>query len=254
MREEQVATLGETPIRQPGMVGASMGTTSLSTDNRWWCVYVKAEDKFRLHVIDVQTGEDTVILEAAQLLILSSIPMTRPSYAMPVPMKSVSGLSAAMARIGSSIIVMLLARNGLSTRLGSQARNSHDQLAPRSHGHQHRQWRRSLDCPHECLASDGQPCGHPVGGRHNQPGCRLDSLLILAKKCGPIESLCASNASNVGDHWRNDHCPYDDGPVEAYAPQHTHPHPNFSPDGRRVIFTSDQQGFAQVYEVEVPVK
>ena len=49
-----------------------------------------------------------------------------------------------------------------------------------------------------------------------------------------------------------DHCPYDDGPTTVYAPQHTHPHPAFSPDGRQVVFTSDRGGFAQVYVAEVP--
>jgi Tol biopolymer transport system component len=37
-------------------------------------------------------------------------------------------------------------------------------------------------------------------------------------------------------------------PVEVYAPQHTHPHPRFSPDSRYVIYTSDAGGHAQLYE------
>jgi oligogalacturonide lyase len=37
----------------------------------------------------------------------------------------------------------------------------------------------------------------------------------------------------------------------VYAPQHTHPHPSFSADGTRVVFTSDRTGVAQVYEVIV---
>jgi Tol biopolymer transport system component len=40
--------------------------------------------------------------------------------------------------------------------------------------------------------------------------------------------------------------------VTVYAPQHTHPHPSFSPDGSRVVFTSDRTGLAQVYEADVP--
>ena len=63
LREERIASFGDAPIRQPGMVGASMGTTTLSSDDRWWCVYVKASNSFRLHIIDVQTGENSVILE-----------------------------------------------------------------------------------------------------------------------------------------------------------------------------------------------
>lgn len=64
--------------------------------------------------------------------------------------------------------------------------------------------------------------------------------------------LCESRATNEGAHWGVGHCPYDDGPVQVYAPQHTHPHPNFAPDGTCVVFTSDRTGQAQIYEVEIP--
>lgn len=56
--------------------------------------------------------------------------------------------------------------------------------------------------------------------------------------------LAESRSSNAGDH-----CPYDDGPVEVFAPQHAHPHSAFSPDRSRVVFTSDTSGIAQFYEV-----
>ena len=69
---------------------------------------------------------------------------------------------------------------------------------------------------------------------------------------GLPRALCGTESSNEGAHWNTDHCPYDDGPVEVYAPQHTHPHPGFSPDGKRVVFTSDRSGVAQIYEVELP--
>jgi oligogalacturonide lyase len=65
----------------------------------------------------------------------------------------------------------------------------------------------------------------------------------------PVTQLAESLSSNAGDHWNTDHCPYDDGPVTVHAPQHTHPHPSFSPDGSRVVFTSDRTGVAQLYEV-----
>ena len=70
---------------------------------------------------------------------------------------------------------------------------------------------------------------------------------------GPAEDgllLCLSEASSVGSHWAGPF-PYNDGPVKVYAPQHTHPHPRFSPDGRWVVFTSDRSGHAQVYECEM---
>jgi oligogalacturonide lyase len=74
---------------------------------------------------------------------------------------------------------------------------------------------------------------------------------------GEPRTLCYPEAWNLGAHWQTDHCPYDDedyqqGKWTVHAPQHTHPHPSFSPDGRFVVYTSDCSGFSQVYEVELP--
>ena len=71
---------------------------------------------------------------------------------------------------------------------------------------------------------------------------------------GEPRTLCLSASSNQGAHWNTDHCPYDDGIQKPYAPQHTHPHPSFSPDGRRVVFTSDRTGVSQLYEVTLPAE
>src|SRR5471030_3036914 len=60
--------------------------------------------------------------------------------------------------------------------------------------------------------------------------------------------LCASEASSEVEHWRGPF-PDNDGSVAVEAAQHTHPHPRFSPDGSRVVFTSDRSGHAQIYEV-----
>ncbi len=74
---------------------------------------------------------------------------------------------------------------------------------------------------------------------------------------GDPRPLCFPEASSEGGHWDTDHCPYDDedyqqGKWTVYAPQHTHPHPAFSPDGKHVVFTSDRTGHAQVYVVTLP--
>jgi len=63
------------------------------------------------------------------------------------------------------------------------------------------------------------------------------------------KTICHPHATNAGDHW-NGPFPYENGPIKVYAPQHTHPHPRFSPDRRRIVFTSDSSGFAQVYETD----
>ena len=70
---------------------------------------------------------------------------------------------------------------------------------------------------------------------------------------GLPRTLCLSRSSNLGEHWNTTYCPYDNGPIRVHAPAaHTHPHPSFSPDGGKVVFTSDWSGHAQVYEVSVP--
>lgn len=61
-------------------------------------------------------------------------------------------------------------------------------------------------------------------------------------------TLCLPRSSSRGDHWAGPY-PYDGSFRPAYAPQHTHPHPTFSPDNARVVYTSDVTGYSQVYEV-----
>ena len=71
--------------------------------------------------------------------------------------------------------------------------------------------------------------------------------VIDLSRGGGAKRLCLPRSSNVGEHWGGPF-PYNDGPREVYAPQHTHPHPRFSPDGKRVLYTSDATGHAQLYE------
>jgi oligogalacturonide lyase len=76
-------------------------------------------------------------------------------------------------------------------------------------------------------------------------------LLDMADQSPHFQYICESLATSRGDHWNSNHCPYDDGPVDVFAPQHTHPHPNFSPDGKYIVFTTDRSGFATVMEVDL---
>jgi len=75
-------------------------------------------------------------------------------------------------------------------------------------------------------------------------------LFDVRDGAGKPRTLCYSRASSIGEHWRGAF-PYANGPVKVYAPQHTHPHPSFSPDGRFVVYTSDISGHSQIYEVEL---
>ncbi|MCX6911076.1 MAG: oligogalacturonate lyase family protein [Verrucomicrobia bacterium] len=90
-------------------------------------------------------------------------------------------------------------------------------------------------------------------------------------RTGERRTLCHPNATSRGTQWtltepargagidtsiirgdrpELDRAPRPDDPASVYGPQWSHPHPAFSPDGRRVVFTSDRGGWSQVYVVE----
>lgn len=91
-------------------------------------------------------------------------------------------------------------------------------------------------------------------------------ICLVDPSTGQHRVLCQSRASSQGWQWHQDRplaatagtAPGWATMVEgasgetAYGPQHTHPHPSFSPGGRWVTFTSDVTGHPQVYLVEVP--
>ena len=92
------------------------------------------------------------------------------------------------------------------------------------------------------LALDGKGCGHCAyhEGRDLWVTDRApdwNGLAVIriedqgADQTGVFERLCVH-----GSTWKSQGC---------------HPHPQFSPDGRRVIWTSDVEGVSQVYMMEL---
>lgn len=253
LRVERLFAFDDDAIRPVGMVAAAMGTTSLSRDDRWWAVPVPVRSGFRLLMIDTHLATSTTLLERPVI----GHPQFHPEdstllrYAGPydqrlwVIRRDGAGHRLVYQRIGNQWIVHETWRPGTRELLAA-------------------------DWPHGVLAIDTDTgavrrvtrvnAWHPMVDRTgrwivadtNHPDRGL--LLLPVEGDASPRVLCHPAASNAGNHWWTDHCPYDDGPVNVYAPQHTHPHPNFSPDGRRVVFTSDVSGFAQVYEmmVELP--
>jgi oligogalacturonide lyase len=250
-KEEQLVSFDTEAMRLKGMVGAAMGTTALSYDDEWWAVPVKVGDVARFVVIDTGTGAHEVIVE-------------RDSIGHPEFHPADPGLLRYAGPYYERMWVVN--RDGSDNRL-VYAREGNEWIV-------HETWnpgRRELlttRWPHGVIGVDidtgakRQLCSfnawHPMVSRD---GARMvadttfpDSglqIFDLDDGVGEPRLLCLSGSSNEGHHWNTDHCPYDDGPVEVYAPQHTHPHPNFSPDGQYVIFTSDQSGYAQLCECRV---
>ena len=258
--EQTLADFGDVSMREAGMVGAAMGTTTLSGDDRYWAVPVRVGEVSRFYVIDTSSGGDEVILEASSI----GHPQFHPTdhnllrYAK-----------------GFEERIWVVNRDGTGNRLvyerDAAAREwiVHEMWRPGSREIITTRW------PRGCIGIDVDTgavrrvtdfnAWHPVINRAGTLMCADTvypdiglQLFDLLDGVGEPRALCLTRSSNEGKHWDTDHCPYDDedfkaGKWRAYAPQHTHPHPSFSPDGQLVVFTSDWGGHSQVYEVAVTV-
>lgn len=255
-KTEQLIDFGRMASRVPGMVGAAMGTTSLSRDDRFWAVPVNLGQVTQLLVIDTVTGQYHSIHEAQEI----GHPQFHPDdptwlrYAGPYTHR-----------------IHVLRRDGSGHRLAYTRDVRAKQWIV------HETWRPgtmeilTADWPHGVLSIDvmsgrvRQVCSfnawHPMVDRSgswmvtdtNFPDTGLKLFPIEPDLCeeGAIRTLCYPHATSRGNHWSVGHCPYDDGPIKVYAPQHTHPHPQFSPDGKHIVFTTDHSGHAQVCEVQM---
>lgn len=246
LEEVELARFGNVAMREKGMVGAAMGTTALSFDDRWWAVPVKAGPVSRFHLIDTATGGSTVFVERDTIghpqfhpddpdLIFFAGPLTNRIWCTDRDGKRVRNPYPRLDRLqwithevwipGTRELAFVDWPNGMRTV-------NVDTGASR--------WLTRFPAWHAAIDSTGTRAvcdtTFPDRGIH---------LIDLAT--GEATALCTPRSSNAGSHWGGPF-PYNDGPVEVYAPQHTHPHPRFSPDGRRVIFTSDASGHAQLYE------
>ena len=242
-----------------GMVGPAMGTTSVSRDDRWWAVPIKVGRGYRLLAVDTTTGAHQVVVEAAAI----AHPQFHPD-------------DASLLRYAGPYHsrIWMVRRDGRDNRLVYQ-REPRQWIV-------HEVWRPgtmeilAADWPHGVLGIDSQSAAvrrvcsfnawHPTINRtgmrmvcdttYPDVGLHVFEVAPDSPLLGEPRLLCLSGASNQGDHWDTDHCPYDDaefqgGRRKVYAPQHTHPHPSFSPDGQWVVFTSDRSGVSQVYEAKV---
>lgn len=256
-KEETLCSFEADGIRGQGMVGAAMGTTALSHDDRYWAVPVKTGAMCRFHVIDTHTGAHDVILERDTI----GHPEFHPSdntllrYAGPHHSR-----------------IWVIHRDGAMNRQVYRRKGNewivHEMWRPGSREIITANW------PHGCIGIDldtgavRKVCSfnawHPVINRQGTLMCADTTFPDIGLQVfdpldgeGRPRTLCLTGASNEGKHWKTDHCPYDDedykqGKWKPYAPQHTHPHPCFAPDGKSVVYTSDRTGHSQIHEVTLP--
>lgn len=248
-REECLVNFGAVRMREEGMVGAAMGTTTLSRCDQWWAVPVKVGSVSRFVVIATGSGKHEVILEAPSI----GHPEFHPDD--PTLLRYAGPYTERM---------WLVNRDGSGHRLAYRRNVAekewvvHETWVPGTRDLITVQWpngtfRLNIDTGEKTTATRF-PAWHAA---INRAGTLMvadttypdTGIHVFSPADGSGESspLCLSKSSNIGAHWETRHCPYDDGVEKPYAPQHTHPHPSFSPDGRSVVFTSDHTGHAQVY-------
>lgn len=252
-REEQLADFGRVAMRERGMVGAAMGTTTLSRCDRWWAVKFNAGREACLAIVDTVACTWKVILRRDTIAHMVFCP-DDPSllfYAGPLTDR-----------------VWVINRDGSHNRRLYQRRPgewiTHESWIPGTRELSFVDWPHGIRAIQVDTGAERRVTSfnawHPIASRDgacmvadtNFPDIGLQ-LFDPRDGNGSPAPLCYPEASSLGAHWRGPF-PYEHGPIEVYAPQHTHPHPSFSPDGRRIVYTSDRTGYAQVYEVEAPLR
>lgn len=250
--ETQLADFGAAEMREKGMVGAAMGTTALSASGRWWAIPVKDGPVTRFVLVDTKTGANSVIIERDTIghpqfcpddddLILYAGPLTdrvwvtdrsgrgnRRLYAREDRMQWVTHEVWVPGTKSASFVDWPRGTRLIDSTTGQARWITHFPA-----------WHAAPDDTGRKFVCDSN---FPDRGIH---------IFALEQEESAAHFVVASGASSEGAHWAGPF-PYNDGPVEVQARQHTHPHPRFSPDGRHILFTSDKTGFAQLYEVTLP--
>lgn len=88
-------------------------------------------------------------------------------------------------------------------------------------------------------------CVQPVKTKHSHS---LDGTLIVGDGSESHPWILAWRMTSEGLHGPWTVCRHDGG----WSEQRRHVHPRLSPDGRSVLYTSDQGGFPRVWQVELP--
>lgn len=249
LKEHEIVNFPSTKLREEGMVAAAMGTIALSNDDRWLAMRFGVDNESALAIIDTENGKHEVILQRDSISHMQFCPddSNLLYYAGPLTDR-----------------VWMINRDGSGNRR-LYARNveknewiTHESWIPKKRELAFVDWNHGI----RCIQVDTGVERRIASFNAWHAICNHDGTLMVADTnfpdiglqifdpldgIGKPVTLCYPEASSMGEHWKEPF-PYAKGPIKVYAPQHTHPHPSFSPDGKLVVFTSDKSGYSQVYE------
>jgi len=252
-QEERLVDFGQVTLREMSMVSSGLGTTALSQCDRWWAIRFNNGNQVCLAIVDTQSGSYNVILRRDEVSHIQFCPddSNMIFYAGPLTDR-----------------LWIVRIDGSDNRRLYQRKSgewiTHESWIPGQREIAFINWPRgvyavSIDTG-EVRSVASFNAWHAIANRQgtlmvadtNFPDIGLQIFCPLDGVGNPI-TLCYPEATNQGDHWRGPF-PYECGPIQVFAPQHTHPHPSFSPDGKRIVFTSDRTGYSQIYEVGLSVE
>ena len=249
--EEHLLDLGDVTLREQGMAAPATGATALSWDDRWWAIGFGAHGHWRVAVIDTLSGKWDIILETDVVSHMQFCPDDANLLFCAGPLTD---------------RVWIVNRDGSGHRRIYSRRPAewitHESWIPGAKELAFVDWPHGIRCVQVESGRERRVASfnawHAICNRAgtlmvadtNYPDIGIQLFNPRDSKGEPVP-LCYPQSSSIGAHWGGPF-PYDQGPIAVYSPQHTHPHPSFSPDSRYVVFTSDRTGHAQVYEVELP--
>jgi len=257
--EELLLDLSDYLTREEGMVGAAMGTTALGFCDQYWAIRASVDEESLLFIIDTKTGDTEIILRRDKI-----------SHMMFCPDDSNLLLYAGP----SADRLWFTKRDGSENRRLYERKPdewiTHESWIPGTREVAFIDWPKGIRAVNVDTGQIRQittfNAWHAICNRSgtqmvadtNFPDIGLQ-LFDPRDSIGKPTTLCYPEASSIGEHWKGQF-PYANGPIKVYAPQHTHPHPSFSPDGKFVVYTSDRAGLgaceeassdSQIYEAEI---
>jgi len=251
--------------------GAKMGNCSLSRDDALLAIGLRYADRCELALIETATGAAEILHRADEIGHIQFSPRNDNQllYSGPVTQRlwmfdRVTGVAQPVYRqqVGEWVVHETWRCGARDEVIFPHWPYAIHAIRPDGSG---LRTIAEINAWHAC----GSPDGNTIVCDTNHPD---RGLLLIDVETGQWRALCHPGATQRGTQWqydepakgagidtsiiRSDTPEKDPAPTPkdastAYGPQWSHPHPSFSHDGKTVIFTSDRDGWSQVFSVTI---